>query len=108
MKPNPFLGVLFSWLVVMTMNAAPLPVELRCEYRAGPMGIDATKPRLSWCEKSPARGAKPTAWRIHVASSLARLKDNTGDLWDTGNKDFTVSCKVSRKITCGGHQDEKS
>ena len=67
-----------------TVNAALLPVELRCEYLTNPMGIDTTNPCLSWCEQPSERGAKQTACRILVASGRELLKQNTGDLWDSG------------------------
>jgi len=84
MKLNLFLCAALSGFVVATVSAALLPVELRCEYLANPMGIDVTNPRLSWCEQSSERGAKQTACRILVASSPALLKQNVGDLWDSG------------------------
>lgn len=76
--------ILLVCFAVTTGKAALLPVELRCEYRNNPLGIDAVNPRLSWQEQSEARGAKQTAYRILVASSLSLLNQNTGDLWDSG------------------------
>lgn len=98
LKLNLFLGVVFYWLAVMTLNAAFVPVDLRCEYRANPMGIDAAKPRLSWCEKSSKRGAKQTASRILVASNPTLLKENIGDLWDAGK---VVGDQEARVIYAG-------
>ena len=49
-----------------------------------PIGIQETKPRLSWWCESGARGAVQTAYQILVASSEERLKKNEGDLWNTG------------------------
>lgn len=60
------------------------PVHLRCEYRDNPLGIDATKPRLSWKLTSTARGQMQTAYRVLVASSRDLLDHETGDLWDSG------------------------
>jgi len=60
------------------------PVALRCEYRANPLGVDETQPRLTWRVESDARGAKQSAYQILVASSPESLKRNTGDLWDSG------------------------
>ena len=56
----------------------------RCEYRNNPLGIDTTKPRLSWIINSNRRGEKQTAYQILVASSSGRLEKNEGDLWDSG------------------------
>ncbi|MFC1537773.1 family 78 glycoside hydrolase catalytic domain, partial [Gemmatimonadota bacterium] len=57
---------------------------LRCEYLANPLGIDETSPRLSWRLESDQRGQKQTAYRILVASNEENLRNNVGDLWDTG------------------------
>ncbi|MGO9111269.1 MAG: family 78 glycoside hydrolase catalytic domain [Thermoguttaceae bacterium] len=61
--------------------------DLRCEYLKDPLGIDVRQPRLSWrlTAKDPeARGLLQTAYRILVSSSLQRLADDEGDLWDSG------------------------
>ncbi len=58
--------------------------NLRCEYLVDPVGVDAQQPRLSWIVESPARGQEQSAYRIVVASSPAVLRQNRGDLWDTG------------------------
>ena len=57
--------------------------HLRCEYLTDPAGIDETTPRLSWQVDSERRGALQTAYRIRVASSPARLRSNSIDLWDS-------------------------
>lgn len=61
-------------------------LHLRCEYLHNPQGIDRTQPRLSWwLPAAPGKqGQKTTAYRILVASNLATLKQNRGDLWDSG------------------------
>ena len=58
--------------------------NLRCEYLADPLGLDATSPRLSWIVSSSKRGEKQTAYQILVASSVKLLRQNSGDLWDSG------------------------
>jgi len=65
------------------------PVDLRCEYRRQPLGIDQLKPRLSWRmevrdQKSEVRGIKQTAYRVLVATSEKLLKAGKADLWDSG------------------------
>jgi alpha-L-rhamnosidase len=64
-------------------------VNLRCEYRDNPLGIDAAKPRLSWVteargQKAEVRGQKQTAYQILVASTPELLVKDKGDLWDSG------------------------
>ena len=64
--------------------AAASLTNLRCEYRAQPMGIDVAKPRLSWMLESAQRGAKQSAYQILVASAPEKLAKGQGDLWDSG------------------------
>ncbi len=60
--------------------------NLRCEYRAEPLGIDSSHPRLGWTLQSSLdhRDQVQTAYRILVASSRTLLARNIGDLWDSG------------------------
>jgi alpha-L-rhamnosidase len=63
--------------------------NLRCEYLKNPLGIDVFKPRLSWVieeggQKIKDRGQKQTAYQVLVASSEKLLKNDNGDLWDSG------------------------
>ena len=67
-------------------NKSPLTItNLACEYLENPLGIDETKPRLSWQLKSTQRGDRQTAYHLLVASSQKNLDKDMGDLWDTGN-----------------------
>lgn len=59
-------------------------VQLRCEYRREPLGIDAAAPRLSWQLESKERNQRQSAYRVMVASSESALAQNRGDLWDSG------------------------
>ncbi len=81
--------VMIGWLGGVTRAAdselAGLTVEqLRCEYRADPLGIDAAQPRLSWMLQSTRRGQIQTAYRVLVASLPEKLAQGRGDLWDSG------------------------
>jgi len=71
----------------MLLSASIRPVELRCEYRRNPLGIDVLRPRLSWqlAALSPqARDLKQTAYQILIATTPEKLQAGQGDLWDTG------------------------
>lgn len=68
--------------------------ELRCEYRVNPLGIDVVNPRLSWILESNERGQKQSAYQILVASNKLDLKDNIGDLWDTGKVNSNQSVHI--------------
>ena len=58
--------------------------DLRCEYLQDPLGVDATRPRLSWIVESDQRGGRQTAYQVLVASSSDVLAKDQGDLWDSG------------------------
>lgn len=90
MKPSAiayFVALLTVCLGCLTVEASSVKVvDLRCEYRAQPLGLDVAKPRLSWrleAIKSNARGQRQTAYQILVASSAKLLGQNQGDLWDS-------------------------
>ena len=66
-------------------NVAAFEVtRLRCEQLVDPLGIDVTRPRLSWQLASAQRGAGQTAYEILVASSEAKLAQDSADLWNSG------------------------
>ena len=69
----------------LALAANPLaPAQLRCEYLQNPLGLETTRPRLSWILLSDQRGQQQTAYQVVVASSESLLQQNQGDLWDTG------------------------
>ncbi|MDE2051336.1 MAG: family 78 glycoside hydrolase catalytic domain, partial [Gammaproteobacteria bacterium] len=49
-----------------------------------PLGVEASRPRLSWAVVSGGRGARQSAYRVTAASSRERLEAGTADLWDSG------------------------
>src|SRR5580704_5670280 len=65
--------------------------NLRCEYLVAPMGIDECAPRLSWAMASSRRGARQTAFRLQVASTLEKLAAGQADFWD--------SCRIESSQT---------
>jgi alpha-L-rhamnosidase len=70
-------------------------VDLRCEYRENPPGIDVTSPRLSWrLEAGTERGIRQTAYQVLVASSEDLLSRGRGDLWDSGKVASDQSIQV--------------
>ncbi len=79
--------VLFLAVSTSKALASGLAEQLRCEYRVNPLGVDVPVPRLSWIMVSPGvgrRGARQTAYRVLVASTVTLLAENRGDLWDSG------------------------
>jgi len=75
------------WLVLWTglaLAASPLhaglrPVDLRCDHRIDPLGIDSARPRFSWKLEDPRRGARQTAYQIEVVEPV-----QDGVIWDSG------------------------
>jgi hypothetical protein len=73
-------------LLLLALLGAPgiTPQNLRCEYRAEPLGVDVSSPRLSWALASSERAQSQSAYQILVASTPAGLDGNQADLWDSG------------------------
>ena len=62
-------------------------IDMRCEYRHDPIGIDAAQPRLSWQLTADERGAMQSAYRVQVA----RDSDFADLVWDTGRTESDQS-----------------
>ena len=87
MKNHRFLGSLALLLMGVIGAAAaesPRVEQLRCEYRSNPLGLDVSRPRLSWVLAAAERGARQTAYQVVVASKPELLAKDQGDLWDSG------------------------
>jgi len=69
--------------------------NLKCEYHKYPLGIDAMAPRLSWILESRVRSQKQTAYQVLVASSESLLRQDKGDLWDTGRVESDQNNQIS-------------
>jgi alpha-L-rhamnosidase len=68
-------------------SAAGIPVRLRCDFFADPLGIDSTNPRLDWVLQASdpsVRGLTQSAYQVLAASSPELIAENRGDLWDSG------------------------
>jgi alpha-L-rhamnosidase len=71
---------------------------------ANPLGIDVSRPRLIWQVQSDERNQRQTAYQILVADSKELLKNDQGDLWDSGKivNDETVNIVfVGKALTSG-------
>ena len=90
----------FAWIasilaVSLSVTAAfATPVSLRTNQRIDPLGIDSTRPVLSWQSDSKARNWMQTAYRVLVASSVANLRNGNGDLWDSGRRESSESVNI--------------
>ncbi|MCL5097867.1 MAG: glycoside hydrolase family 78 protein [Candidatus Omnitrophica bacterium] len=79
-------------------NASELkPVNLKCEYRSNPLGVDIRQPRLSWelTQAEPGlRNQWQSAYQVWVASSPDALDQGKPDLWDSGRVDSSESIGI--------------
>lgn len=88
--------VMFSAIIALSVAGLPAaavaisalsPVDLRCEYLKNPLGTDVSQPELSWrleSATSSSRGQSQTAYQVLVATSETALRDDQGDLWNSG------------------------
>ncbi len=63
------------------------PVNLRCEYLQNPLGVDISRPRLSWSIEGAGSNQCQSAYRIMVSSTKDSLQTGDYDLWDSGKVD---------------------
>lgn len=73
----------------------PPPRDLRVEYLVDPMGVDVTRPRLSWKLEHPERGQQQTAYQVLVSLEPAVA---SGEVWDSGR----VASPESVHVVYGG------
>ena len=73
------------------LAAAPPPAQgrlevsgLRVEYLTDPLGIDISRPRLSWRIASDARNTMQTAYQLQVGLTASIGDRGSGPLWDSG------------------------
>jgi alpha-L-rhamnosidase len=55
------------------------PLDLHCEYRRDPLGLDVATPRLGWGLAEGGRDAVQSAWQIQVGSA-----PGLAEAWDSG------------------------
>ena len=74
-------------------NAA---INLICEYKVNPKGIETLSPRLSWQLQSKLneRGLFQTAYQIQVATKKADLVSGNNLIWDTDKTDSDQSIQI--------------
>jgi alpha-L-rhamnosidase len=82
------LAAVVTWFAPTGFAAAAFaPVQLQCEGRENPRGVDIAVPRLGWklrANDTAARGLRQVAWQILVATSREELAADRGSLWDSG------------------------
>ena len=77
-RTKTILLVAFTIALILSINvckaASPFTVnDLKCEYKTNPLGIDVSKPRLSWKLMESQRAAVQTAYHIRAANNVEDL-----------------------------------
>lgn len=70
-------------------------IDLVCEYRTNPIGIDVKKPRLSWKLVSDQQNILQSAYEIRVADSPRNLTKKSSQFWFSGKVNSDKSVNVS-------------
>lgn len=73
------------------------PAGLICEYALNPVGLDISRPRLSWRLESSSRAQAQGAFQLLAASSPQKLAADVGDLWDSGKVESDRSIHIEYK-----------
>ena len=71
-----------------------LPINLKTEYLSNPIGIETNSPRLSWTVQAENKNFEQTAYQIIVASSLEKLSQDVGDIFDSQKVFSTFSNQI--------------
>ena len=75
--------ILVIQLFCLSVSAAEI-YDLRCDNLSNPLGLNDVNPMLGWKVKSTVKADFQTHYRIITATSIEKLNNNIGDLWDTG------------------------
>ncbi|MEJ6981404.1 family 78 glycoside hydrolase catalytic domain [Pedobacter sp. P351] len=89
-------GILFALFISIQAFSQDLQIlDVRCENKVNPLGVDISTPRLSWKLSSSERNVKQTSYRILVADDALKLRNNIGNIWDSKKLNSSASIQVS-------------
>ncbi len=77
------LFLLLSFWSYSAVYSQDQAVKLICEYKTNPIGIEVSKPRLSWQIQSNRENVTQRAYEIRVAESPTSLRKGKKLLWTT-------------------------
>lgn len=89
MKLHVLLTVLFFSVILLPScgeNKTATAIDLRCEFQTTPLGIETLSPRFQWVINTDENNYKSKAYRIRIASSIEKLKNNEIDVYDSGKQ----------------------
>ncbi len=97
--------LIFTWLTGDFNNEPECPEGLMVEFIRQPSGVRITdiRPEFTWMV--PSKAGKQTSYRILLATSEKKIRNNTADAWDSGkilsDQSVEVECGVSLKPDTG-------
>ena len=87
-----------------TREAGSRPTHLEVDSLTDPLGLDSTRPMLSWRLVDTRSGARQSAYQVAVYSRQPGSRTNQPDVWDSGR----VESGISNGIAYGGPDLEPS
>lgn len=82
-------------LVTLVSKGQILPVHLTTEMAENPLEVVQNQPRLSWQLISKESNSSQIGYKILVASSEEKLKEDFGDIWDSGRVNSNKNLQIS-------------
>ena len=82
---------------VKAVDADITVIQLKCNFKTNPLGVETANPSFSWQLKSDARNQMQTAYRILVSDTEGGLAKNEGTIWDSGKQLSDKSIQVEYK-----------
>ncbi|MCB2377301.1 glycoside hydrolase family 78 protein [Hymenobacter sp. BT635] len=85
-------GQVLAWVVGLLLVLLPgqasaqrlTVLNLTCDFQPSPLSVQHSQPGLSWQLTSAQRQATQTGYRILVADSEKLLRQDVGNIWDSG------------------------
>ncbi|WP_461451545.1 family 78 glycoside hydrolase catalytic domain [Mucilaginibacter sp.] len=72
-------------------------INLMCEYKPDPKGVESASPKLSWELQSDQRNTLQTSYHILVADNKDALTKNVANMWDSKQVPSSASIQISYK-----------
>ena len=82
-------------LVTLVSKGQILPVHLTIEMADNPLAVVQNQPRLSWQLVSKESNASQIGYYILVSSSEEKLKNDEGDIWNSGRIDSNKNLQIA-------------
>ncbi|WP_139956572.1 alpha-L-rhamnosidase [Flavicella sediminum] len=104
-KKQPLLSIVWMALIfisckdVTISNTAIAFDKLVVNSKENPTAIESEEPLFSWLVNAEGFNKSQSAYQILVASSLEKLNNNQGDLWNSGKTEDAKSTFIKYKGT---------